>query len=717
MRILTILLLCLTLTQTAISKPRKAAQRPVRINCIGNSITYGIGVTNRDSLSYPAQLQRLLGEGYEVQAFGLSGSTLLRKGYRPYMGSKEYREAMARPCDIAIIHLGVNDTDPRAWTLYQEEFVGDYLALIDSVRRYSPGCRIILGEITPITQGHRRFQSGTLDWQIEIRRQIKTVAEVAGCETVDFFTELHKRPHLMPDNIHPNDEGCHWLALAAAQHITGRYGGLRLAEGWQSGMVLPRNKTLTLSGTADAGETVKASINGKTYATKAGANGRWQVELDALPTGGPYTLKVNDITLSDILAGEVWLCSGQSNMAFMLKESLTAAEDMPKANYPNIRLLNYKWRYPTNPRVYTQDELDSINALRLWNAAQWEPCTPETARDFSAIGYYFAQALHDSLGGNVPIGLVCNAIGGSTTEGWIDRNTLEHELPAILRDFAHNDFTMDWVRGRAQLNLGETDYERDGQGGRGGANSGFRYGNRHPYEPCYLYESSIDGLRGLPINGVLWYQGESNGNNIEAHEKLFDMLVRSWRETWQNPSMPFYYVQLSSLNRPTWCRFRDSQRRLLSCQPGLGMAVSSDLGDSTDVHPRYKRPMGERLARWVLHNEYMRKDITPSGPLYKKAWAEGNAMVVSFDYADRLRAEGDATRISYNKANPQDIVGFELAEHDGVWYPAKAVVEGETIRLTAPEVAKPRLARYGWQPFTRANLVNGAGLPASTFRN
>lgn len=662
----------------------------IRVNCIGNSITFGTGVDNPDTDSYPAQLQMLLGDKYEVERFGLPGATLINRAFRPYMASKEFQQAMARPCDVAVIHLGVNDTDPRSWPNYREDFVKDYLALIDSVRAHSPGCRVIIAKIAPQRNTHHRFQSGTRDWNLQIRQAIETVAEAAHCDLIDFYTPIHRHPELLHDTVHPNKEGCLILAQTAYSAITGDYGGLQLASCFSSGMVLPRERQLTLSGTANVGDVVTVTIAGQKHRTETPLSGEWQVTLNPLKTGGPYKMVVSTprqkIELDDILAGEVWLCAGQSNMGFALQESATAA-DAQQATNPQIRLLNYQWTVPTYDLTFTPEQLDAINHLQYMNRPQWTACTPETAAQFSAVGYYFGQALQDSL--QVPVGLVQNAVGGSGIEAWIDRVTMENELPNILNDWVNNDFIQDWARGRAKRNMGED-------------RSRFQ---RHPFEPCYMYEENIEtNLSHLPITGVVWYQGESNAHCVESHEQMFDMLVRSWRATWNQPEMPFYYVQLSSIERPSWPWFRDSQRRLMDCEPYLGMAVSSDLGDPSDVHYKDKKPLGNRLVRWALHQHYGHTATVPSGPLFQHAKREGSEVVVTFSYAQGMHgAQGKA------------IQGFEVATFDGLYHPATAVVEGNSVRVSCPDIREPHYVRYAFQPYTRANLVNDNELPASTF--
>ena len=661
-----------------------------RVACVGNSITYGTGIADREHYSYPVQLQQMLGDRYEVANFGKPGATLLRHGHRPYFEQKEFREAMDFKGDIAVIHLGINDTDPRNWPNYRDEFVSDYLALIDSLRQANPKVRVLITRLTPIADRHPRFISGTKLWHDEIQQAIETVADVSGSELIDFHAPLYPYPNLLPDAIHPNAAGASKLARTVYSGITGDYGGLHLSPIYTDNMVLQRNVPLDIHGTADAGATVRVSIAGRKAEAKTNNRGEWTVVLPALQTARNLTLKIEAGNIQrcfkNVAVGEVWLCSGQSNMAFKLAGAATAERDIPLAADPDLRLYDMKANWETSDTVWPKTAIDSINNLEYYAPTVWQEATTETAQQFSAIGYYFGRMLRDSL--QVPIGLICNAVGGAPAESWIDRNTLETHFPSILRDWLSNDFIQPWVRQRAAKNMSAADNRQ----------------NRHPYEPCYLYESGIMPLDRYNIKGVVWYQGESNAHNMEAHEILFPLLVDSWRTNWNDTEMPFYFVQLSSLNRPSWPWFRDSQLRLMRHIQNTGMAVSSDVGDSLDVHPTRKLEVGERLARWALAKTY-KKNIVPSGPLYKKAWREDNAVVVTFDYADGLHtSDGDSVRC------------FEVAEHDGLFYPAQATIHGNRVVLVSAQVHTPHFVRYAWQPFTRANLVNAEGLPASTFR-
>lgn len=677
----------------------------VKVACVGNSVTYGYALADREHDAYPVRLQQMLGDDYEVGNFGKSGATLLRHGHRPYNEQEEYKAAVAFGAEMAIIHLGLNDTDPRNWPNYRDEFESDYQQLIDALNAAAPGGKLkklVICRMTPIFDGHARFESGTRDWHAEIQQAIERVALRNGVETLDLYTPLHSRPDLFPDNLHPNADGALILAKTVYGGLTGNWGGLKLASVYSSGMVLQHDKPV-VRGRANAGQIVEVSIKGKKHKQSAKAtanlNGRWEVCLKDIPVGGPYTVTVKtkdaQLELTDVLSGEVWLCSGQSNMAFRLNQCVTAKEDIAAADRGLIRLFDMKERWETNNSEWPAAAMDSINNFEYYYPTQWKACSPETAARFSAVGYHFGRVLADSL--KVPVGLICNAIGGSTAESWVDRSTLEQEFPAILRNWRNNDFIQDWCRGRAAKNIAQSQNPAQ----------------RHPYLPCYLYEAGIQPLDAFPIKGVIWYQGESNAHNKEAHDRLFTLLVDSWRKNWNNLGMPIYYVQLSSLNRPSWTWFRDSQRILQTELRNTGMVVTTDLGDSLDVHPRFKKEVGERLARLALHERYGYDQLTPAGPLaYAAKFTKGEA-IVYFENGKGLRA-GKSGPVA---ADGDRIVTLELAGPDGVFYPAEGeAIDDGRLRVTSEDVKEPVSVRYGWQPFTRANLVNSDNLPASTFR-
>lgn len=663
----------------------------VKVACVGNSITYGLKLENRETEAYPSRLQELLGEGYVVGNFGKSGATLLRRGHKPYIQQKEYQDALAFAGDIVVIHLGINDTDPRNWPNYRDDFVGDYHALINSFREVNPSCKVLIARMSPISNRHTRFDSGTRSWFFEIQNAIECVARHADVQLIDFYEPLLDRPVFFPDGLHPNAAGAEVLARVVYEGITGNVGGLQLSGIYTDNMVLQRNRPLTISGKANAGSTIKVSIGKHHTKTVVTANGKWSATLPPLEAGGPYTLTIasgkEKVSFKNVLVGEVWLCSGQSNMEWAMQKAATAMRDIPQANRSDIRLYNMRprWRFPRDG--WTESVLDSINSLEYFKETVWENCTPESVKEFSAIAYYFGKMLADSL--QVPVGLICNALGGSPIEAWVERETLEEHFPAVMRNWTKNDFIQKWVRERAIDNLKHTDNPLQ----------------RHPYEPSYLYETAIRPIQHFAVQGVIWYQGESNAHNVEAHEKLFKLLVEGWRKSWKNSEMPFYYVQLSSMDRPSWCWFRDSQRRLMQHVSHTGMAVCSDVGDSLDVHPRRKQEVGERLAYWALHKTYGNQALCPSGPLYRNVTYKAGAAYLTFDYADGLTTSDGKT-----------IRTFEVAGDDGLYHPAHAVMEENIIKVWSEQVKSPTTVRYGWQPYTRANLVNRFGLPASTFQ-
>lgn len=665
-------------------------QKTIKVACVGNSITYGYGIENREQNSYPSVLQRLLGKGYKVGNFGHSGATLLSKGHRPYIKQEEYQKALAFAGDIVVIHLGINDTDPRNWPNHRNDFVKDYLTLISSFKKANPKARIVIARMSPLSHRHHRFESGTRDWHAEIQQAIALVAQQTNAQLIDFHEPLYHFPQMLPDAVHPNAQGAAILAQVVFGAITGNYGGLQLPEIYSDNMVLQHGQALPLHGIANAGTKITVTIGKQQLNTTADSNGKWQVTLAPLAAKETYTLQITAAkekrVFKNVVAGEVWLCSGQSNMEFEMFQASTGERDIPQAENPNIRLFDMEARWRTdNANAWELSALDSINVLQYYKPAQWEVCTPKTVRAFSAVAYYFGRTLQKDL--NMPIGLICNAVGGSPTESWVDRGTLEYEFPRILNNWRENDFIMDWVRQRAGENIAKATDKLQ----------------RHPYEPAYLFEAGILPLAKYPIKGVIWYQGESNAHNKDAHSKLFPLLVKSWRTEFNNPQMPFYYVQLSSINRPSWGWFRESQRRLMKVVPHSGMAVSYDYGHSTDVHPKNKQPIGERLAQWALADTYGRK-VLPSGPLFRSATFNGKVATVAFDYARGMHpADGKTLR------------GFELSNGNGIFYPATAEVIGEEVKVTSEEVSTPKMVRYGFSPVTDGNLVNEANLPASTF--
>ena len=659
----------------------------IKVACVGDSVTYGYGISDKEHDSYPAQLQQMLGDGYEVRNFGHNGATLLRHGHRPYNTLEEYGQALEYKADIVIIHLGLNDTDPRNWPHYAEEFIPDYHTLIEDFRRDNPDVRIWICKMTPIMHGHWRFQSGTRDWHAAEQEAIVKVAEGAGTGLIDLYEPLFVRPDLFPDNLHPTPEGAGIIAKTVYGAITGDYGGLKLSPMYTDNMVIQQGKAVVFEGTADAGEKVTVRFAGESRQNVTADNGRWEVEFPTMAAGGPYDLKIKcksgSAAFKNIWIGEVWICAGQSNMEFPLRNCLTAKEDIAAASsHRKLHLFQMKENYLTGNVTWSKGALDTINHLGLMNPEGWKMADAGNAGDFSAVGYNFAAMLSDSL--DCHIGIINCSVGGSTTESWCDRSVLAWDFPQVLYNWNKGDFGQEWARGRALKNMGD---DADPL-------------QRHPYHPGYMFDAGVRMIGNVNPRGVLWYQGESNAHNIELHETLFKLMVKSFREFWGKDTR-MQVIQLSGIGtRPSWPRFRDSQRRLAEQIENTGLTVCSDLGHPTDVHPREKRTVGHRAAQSVLHDVYGFKGLVPSGPVCMEARAEGRTAVLSFNYAEGLSVSE----------------GFEIAGRDGIYYPAAIKVDGNKVMLQADQVPAPESVRYAWQANPdKADLKNGAGLPASTF--
>ncbi|MBW8334682.1 MAG: hypothetical protein K0M40_21885 [Prolixibacteraceae bacterium] len=669
----------------------QSSDQKIRVACIGDSVTKGLGLENPESQSYPAQLQSLLGSAYQVENFGISGTTLLSKGHRPYILTDEYQRALAFKPQLVIIHLGLNDTDPRNWPNFRDEFFQDYLKIIRSFQNSdgkSP--KVFICRMTPIFNAHPRFKSGTRDWFWQIQQEIEQVAKAAHVELIDLHTPLYSHPDLFKDALHPDQAGAAIIAKTVFQHITGNFGGLKLAPVFMDHMVLQQKSVIRIWGKANSGNEVSGTFDKQVEKCVTSESGDWALTFNPVPAGGPYTLQVTagkqTLLLKDILVGELWICAGQSNMEFPLKDAANASVDISKSDNTNIRLFNLKGIVRPDDTKWDSLSLDKINKLEFFEG-KWESCQAGSAVDFSAIGYYFGKMLNENL--NVPVGIIQVTVGGAPIEAFIDRKTLEFDLYLVdvLYKWKQNDFIQNWCRERAKLNISFSKNELQ----------------RHPFEPAYIYEAGIHDLAGLNVRGVIWYQGESNAHNAEHYSRAFPALVESWRKTFNDPEMPFYFAQLSSLNRPSWPYFRDVQRQLSLSVPHSGMVVTSDLGDSLNVHPKRKREVGERFAKLSLAKVYGQKLIC-SGPEVLGFKQTGEQISIQFKPASLLKT-----------ADGQPLRELEIAGHDGVFMPAKASIEGNEIVIQT-QMKEVQKIRYGWNPFSRGNLVNEAGLPASTFK-
>jgi sialate O-acetylesterase len=426
-------------------------------------------------------------------------------------------------------------------------------------------------------------------------------------------------------------------------------------------MVVQQQMPVKVWGWADPGERVEVSLAGQTRAGSADASGKWLVTLEPLPAGGPHKLIVqgkNRIELEDVLVGEVWIGSGQSNMQWPVRRSMNPDEEIANANWPKIRLFTVARRIAETPQEDCEGE--------------WLMCSPETVGDFSAVLYFFGRKLHQDL--QVPVGLINSSWGGTVAEAWTSREALQ----------ADEDFRPILERGA-------------------------KFDPKTPNQPAVLFNGMIHPLLNFAIRGVVWYQGESNCARAEQYQKLFPTLIHDWRKRWGLEDFPFYFVQLApfryrNADRRNAAELREAQRLTLRL-PNTGMVVTTDIGDVNDIHPTNKQEVGRRLALWALAKTYGKTDLVYSGPLYREAKIEGNRIRIFFDHVDGgLVVKGE------------ELTHFQIAGADGEFKPAKAVIDGETVVVWNEEVANPVAVRFGWSDDAEPNLFNAAGLPASPFR-
>ncbi len=498
------------------------------------------------------------------------------------------------------------------------------------------------------------------------------------------------------------------LLSATLLFSPGTHAEFSLAPAFGDNMVLQRNQPVPVWGKSEAGETISVQFANQTNSATADTAGNWKVLLAPLSASTePRSLTVTGRSsrhFTNILVGEVWLAAGQSNMEFPLTREAHAATEIPAATNIMIRLLNltFAGQYFFS-KPFGSNEVAHMTPELLFHG-DWKSCTPSSAKDFSAIAYYFSREIQRVQ--NVPVGIINCSVGGSPIEAWIRYAVLDSDtkLRAMtLGNWLTNTALDDWCRQRSHENL-------DAPLTAGLAVPGDDLGPNHPFKPGFLWTAGPARIAPFALRGVLWYQGESNSleeRRVRQHEKLFPLLVRDWRAAW-GEELPFLFCQLSSITTnhyksAFWPEFRDQQRRFVSTLPHTGLAVTSDHGLPNDVHPREKREIGRRLALVARATVYG-ETIEFSGPQPLNARARGAQVELELSHAGGLKTD-----------DAQAPASFEIAGDDGIFHPATATLDGEKILLSVAEVCSPRRVRYGWQPFSQGNLVNRAGLPATTF--
>ncbi|MGE8427562.1 MAG: GDSL-type esterase/lipase family protein [Sphingobacterium sp.] len=679
------LLFCLILSiLISLGQPR------TKVACIGNSVTFGYGLGNPRLDSYPGQLQSLLGPRFEVRNFGHSGATLLRKGHRPYFKTAEYRKALDFKPDVAIIHLGLNDTDPRNWPNYKNSFASDYADLIDSIRSVNPKMQIYICRLTPIFSGHPRFLSGTRDWYDQIQELIPQIAQNNQVGLIDLNTPLRYRIDLFDDYLHPNKQGATMIARQVANALVSLSQKLQVAETIGSDMVLQRNWVNSIFGRGTAAAEINIVFNKKSYKTKVNTDGFWEIKLPKMEAGGPYDIVVSSgrekIMLKNILFGDVYLASGQSNMAFQLRRAKNSDPLIRNAGrIQNLRLFKCRNLVETNAVAWDTVTLRDVNDLAYFKGS-WRQANGDEAAQFSAVAYSFAEQIANEQ--HIPVGIIDLSVGGSNTESWIDRKSLENNdlLASYIYNWQKSDFVQEFCRERAGQNLAVSNVKNQ----------------RHPYQPAYNFEAGVSKWLNTGLKGILWYQGESNAHNIELHELLFKTLVSSWRKSFHQ-ELPFFFAQLSSIDRPSWGDFRNAQRLLEKGIKGTYMAITLDVGDSLDVHPREKIIVGQRLANLVQKHLY-NVELNADHPDPVNCALHEDKLLLIFDHCKKLKTQENTA-----------VRGFQLMDNKGRIFDVSAnILSDNTIEIIKPNFQIAKIL-YGFEPFSRANLQNEIGTPVSTF--
>lgn len=474
-------------------------------------------------------------------------------------------------------------------------------------------------------------------------------------------------------------------------------------------MVLQRDQKIPVWGWATAGEKVSVQMDDKAaVSATADAGGKWRVELPALPAGGPHKLTVkanNTVVIDDILMGEVWLCSGQSNMEWIVGGSKNAQAEIAAANFPNIRHI----KVPLKPMSYPQDNF----------VASWQVCTPQTAGGFTAAGFFMARKLQQEL--NVPIGLINSSWGGTRIEPWTPVSGFA-DVPA-LKDI--HEQVLKTLPENPQYQQKLKQHLEAIEKWSADAKAALATGKPAPVTPVFpadiapltshqspttLFNAMINPIVGFPIRGAIWYQGESNHGEGMLYTEKMKALIQGWRKLWGIGDFPFLYVQIAPYNYgaedpQVLATFWEAQSAAQAI-PNTGMVVTTDIAEYNDIHPKNKQDVGLRLANLALKNTYGKKDIVANGPKFKSLKTEGDKLRVTFDNV----AGGLKSR------DQKPLTWFEIIGPDADFTKAEAAIEGDSVILSAPGVKAPTAVRFAWNKAAEPNLANGAGLPAEPFR-
>ena len=477
---------------------------------------------------------------------------------------------------------------------------------------------------------------------------------------------------------------------------------LKPAKILTNNMVLQRDEPIRFWGKASPGESVSVVFANEKRDVIVQNDSSWTVTFKKQKSNSqPQSVTFNSgdekIELANILIGDVWLCIGQSNMEWPMIKELHYKDEIAESNQPKLRFYNPTYAGKNTYNTPFSDSIVKDLTPENFYKGQWQTSNNSSFKQMSAVGYYFGKKINTET--TVPVGLINISIGGAPLETFINLTTLKNSQQFSDKtkgDWLLNNSLPVWIRERGKQNIGDLQNVPHDQNG-----------NNHAFKPGFAYESGIEPLLNMPIKGILCYQGESNAQETERVNEfaaLSALMIEDYKKQWKNPQLPFYYVQLSSIDTlkykgQLWPEFRDEQRKMIQLITNSGMAVTSDIGFRNDVHPTNKKDVGERLARWALNNTYHKK-ILPSGPLPLQAKYKHDKLIIKFQFS------GDSLLTSDGKT----LRGFSV---DGI-NESKARIRNKTVVI--PVLEKPSFVYYGWKSFTDVNLVNSEKLPASTFK-
>ena len=467
---------------------------------------------------------------------------------------------------------------------------------------------------------------------------------------------------------------------------------VKLPNIFSDSMVLQQKQENKIWGKDNPGQVVTISVGDKKVTATTDAAGNWEARLPAMEVGGPLTINVagsSTKTISDVLVGEVWVCSGQSNMQWSVAQSNDQDLERLAANFPKIRMINF-------PQTGSQEPIWSHDDRK------WMVCNPQNNPNFSAVGYFFARQIHQTT--DVPIGMINNAWGGSACEAWVNLDVLKSSgrFNKMVDNWAANSEKFKALSDKKDRTKEEEDQFKN-------------LGNqmRGNQRPANIYNGVLKSHLGYGIKGAIWYQGEANAGRAYQYRDLFPLMIQNWRNEWGQGDFPFYWVQLADFKaepkEPTdsdWAELREAQTMTLDKLPHTGQAVIIDIGEGKDIHPKNKVDVGRRLARWALANEYGVK-IDHQSPRYASMQADSDAIVLSFNHLPA----------GWRPFDVNEPIGFTIAGEDKKFYPATAkIVDGGKIRVSSPSVPKPFSVRYAWADNPVCNMFSAGGLPLTPFR-